>query len=466
MSTLDGWYVPGLDAAAVERWHTLVRGGVRVRSPILNADQLTHTIGALRAAREAALVTRSARDIAAALAGASELLLETATRDDALEALAALTGYSVPMVRTVIGRMAEDWRQPALQGLLDAELAGGGALDRFIARSGRPAHSMAVGPTFSVHIFSGNVPGVAITSIVRALLVRSAVLGKMASGEPLLAALFARAVERVDVALARCIAVLYWPGGGSPMEEAALAEADTVIVYGSGEAIRAVRGRAAPDARIIEHGPRYSIGLVGREVLARDDSAAGAAQAAALATALFDQQGCVSPHAIWVEGDAGAAGRFAGLLAAALESLAATLPRGALDAAAAVQVRSVRTGAEFRGLAGEDIEVLPASAEGAGWTVIREATDALRPSPLYRTITVHPIASLADAPALLAPWGARLHTVALAVAAERRAALAPAFARAGAGRITDFERMPWPSAAGHHDGRGPLTELVRWVDLE
>jgi hypothetical protein len=26
--------------------------------------------------------------------------------------------------------------------------------------------------------------------------------------------------------------------------------------------------------------------------------------------------------------------------------------------------------------------------------------------------------------------------------------------------------MPWLPVAGHHDGRGPLSELVRWVDLE
>jgi hypothetical protein len=56
--------------------------------------------------------------------------------------------------------------------------------------------------------------------------------------------------------------------------------------------------------------------------------------------------------------------------------------------------------------------------------------------------------------------------VAIAADTATIAALAQRFAAAGATRITTFERMPWPPMDGHHDGRGPLSELVRWVDLE
>jgi hypothetical protein len=44
--------------------------------------------------------------------------------------------------------------------------------------------------------------------------------------------------------------------------------------------------------------------------------------------------------------------------------------------------------------------------------------------------------------------------------------VADAFAAAGATRIVPLERMPWPSPDGHHDGNGPLKELVRVVDIE
>ena len=46
------------------------------------------------------------------------------------------------------------------------------------------------------------------------------------------------------------------------------------------------------------------------------------------------------------------------------------------------------------------------------------------------------------------------------------APLAEALARAGATRIAPFDAAPFPPAGWRHDGRGPLEELVRWVDLE
>lgn len=466
MSVLDGFHLPDLEPADVERWRTLDRDGVIVRTPILRPGVLSRMIAGLRAARAEALETRSAQEIAAVIDRTTELMLEPPTIGPVLDALPPVTGCSAPMARLVVEHMAEEWRRPALERLLDAELAGGRALDAFVERPGRRAPSLAVGPKLSFHLFSGNVPGVAVTSMVRALLVRSAVLGKTASGEPLLAPLFARTLARVDPAMARCIAVLYWPGGEDAMEKTALDEADVIIVYGSGETVRDIRRRAPDRSRIIEHGPRFSIGLVAREMLADPDTAGRVADAAATATALFDQQGCVSPHMIWVEGDPDAADRFARLLADALDRLSVTLPRGRIDAGSAAAVREIRTAAEFRAIGGEDVEVFPGPNAGTGWTVIREATAGFRPSPLFRTITVLPVERLEDAAPRIAPWGANLQTVAVAASRERVAGLAPGLARAGAMRVTDFERMPWPPADGHHDGSGALTELVRWVDLD
>ena len=466
MNVLDAFHLPDLEEADVESWRTLDRGGVIVRAPVLRAGALARMIARMRAARTLALESRTAQEIVAVIDRTTDLLLEEQTIGPLLDALPAVTGYSAAMARLVVERMAEDWRRPALERLLDAELAGGRALDAFVERPGRRAHSLAVGPPLTFHIFSGNVPGVAVTSMVRALLVRSAVLGKTASGEPLLAPLFARTLARMEPDMARCMAVLYWPGGADAIEDTALEEADAIIVYGSGETVRAIRRRAPERARVIEHGPRFSIGLVAREMMADGETAARVAEVAAVATAMFDQQGCVSPHMIWVEGDASAADRFARLLADALGRLAVTLPRGSIDPGSAAAVREARTAAEFRAIGGADVEVFTGPGAGTGWTVIREAAPEFRPSPLFRTISVQPLPRLEDAAACIVPWGASLQTVAVAASRERVVALAPGLARAGAMRVTDFERMPWPPADGHHDGSGALTELVRWVDLE
>ena len=44
--------------------------------------------------------------------------------------------------------------------------------------------------------------------------------------------------------------------------------------------------------------------------------------------------------------------------------------------------------------------------------------------------------------------------------------LAEAFCRAGATRVTSFEKAPWPPPWWHHDGASVLAGLIRWIDLE
>jgi hypothetical protein len=130
----------------------------------------------------------------------------------------------------------------------------------------------------------------------------------------------------------------------------------------------------------------------------------------------------------------------------------------------ALLVHDARTRAEFRAIAGHDMAVWHGA--GTAWTVIWDAGGSFEPSPLSRTLRVYPITTLEAAAGRLAPIGAFLQSVAIAADPATIAALAPRFAWAGATRVTDFDRLPWPPPDGHHDGRGPLRELVRWVDLE
>jgi hypothetical protein len=379
--------------------------------------------------------------------------------------VAAASGYAPAMVRHVLDRMQIDWRLPALERLLAAELDGGSALERFRTQPGRSVRSRAFGPELTLHIFAGNVPGVAVTALIRSLLVKSAVLGKTAIGEPVLAAVFARTLAEVDADLGACLGVTYWPGVDEELASAAMASADAIVVYGGVAAARSVRERAPGHARVIEHGPRFSIGLVGREALGNREAAERVAASIARAVAMFDQQGCVSPHAVWIEEGGTVAPRaMAELVARALDALDIELPSGLRSSREALLVHDARTRAEFRAIAGHDMAVWHGA--GTAWTVIWDAGGSFEPSPLSRTLRVYPITTLEAAAGRLAPIGAFLQSVAIAADPATIAALAPRFAWAGATRVTDFDRLPWPPPDGHHDGRGPLRELVRWVDLE
>lgn len=466
MTWLDAWHLPGLDAGGVREWTEWpLEGGLTLRTPVLDPATLARQIERLRSARERYLARRPVRDVVAVIDEAAARLqrMDDPRRALAERALPELTGYSPPMIRLILDRMLADWREESLAALLEAEFRDPLVLDGF--RPGPTATRIrAFGPELAFHVFAGNVPGVAVTSLVRSLIVKAATLGKTASGEPLLPALFARTIAEVDPELGACLAVTYWPGGSTELEEVAFRAADTVVVYGGAAAAEDVRRRVPAGTRLVVHGPRLSFGMIGRAAL-EEPAIERSAAAAAYAVATFDQQGCVSPHVLYVE-EGGEVGprAFAERLASALASVQDTLPRGRISPEEAATIHQLRGGSEFRRIAGADLALF----EGPGtlYTVIYDADPAFAPSCLNRVVWVKPLAELGDVVDAVQPFAALLQTAGVTGAGDRLDGLAERLGRIGISRVTDLERMPWPPPAWHHDGQGPLRELVRWTDLE
>ncbi len=442
---------------------TLDVGTLSCAYPAPAPDMLEATVRATRqAARD--LARRPVREIVEAIDSAAARLADPSDplHEEAVRLIPRATGYSAPMAALVLDRMTAGWRSGALLRLLQTELGDPAVLDGF-APAGHGRSTRAYGPGLSFHVFAGNVPGVAVTSMVRSLLVKSPMVGKLASGEPVLPVLFARALATVDPRLADALAVTYWPGGAEDAEWRMLEAADVVVIYGGDEVVDSFRARAPAHDRLVVHGPRLSVGLIAAPALTRDRGALARSVARAVAT--FDQHGCVSLHALWVEGPLDDEARaFARDLAGALGALERELPRGAISAGEASIIHQSRGIAEMRGHAGEGVQVF--AGEGTSWTVVYDPEPVFRASCLNRFIYVHPIEQLEDAVDLLAPMATRLQSVALACTDERHPGIAHALARVGATRITTFDRLPWPPMEWHHDGRGPLRELLRWVDLE
>ncbi|HYJ78511.1 MAG TPA: acyl-CoA reductase, partial [Longimicrobiaceae bacterium] len=427
---------------------------------------LREQVRALLEARERHLARRPVAEVVEAIDRVARRLLDPADelRATAERALPAVTQYSPAMVRRVLDSMAADWCAGPLRELLRSEFGDPRVLDGFHPSPRGHGRVAAFGPRLAAHVFSGNVPGVAVTSIVRSLLVKAATLGKTAVGEPLLAALFARGLAEEDPGLGACLAVTYWPGGDEELERAALEEAGAVVVYGGAEALAAVRARTPAAARFLGYGPKLSFGVVGRDCLT-EELAADAACAAALDAATFDQQGCVSPHLVYVEegGDVEPA-QWARLLAKEMEALERELPRGTLAPGESSAIRQLRAAAEFAEPAGG--AELHASREGTAWTVVFERDPTFEASCLNRVVRVKPVPALERIPGLVEPYGAVLQTVGVTASPAATTELALALGRLGASRIVPLGRMAWPPPHWHHDGRPPLRDLVRWCDLE
>jgi hypothetical protein len=373
--------------------------------------------------------------------------------------------------------MAADWRSARLFALLDAEMEGGAALDAFVA-AGPRRRSRALAPALSVHVCAGTVPGVSVTSLVRALLTKSAVLLKPGKGDEVLPVLFCHALGEADPEIAKAVAVVYWRGGSQePLERLALREADLLVVYGGEDTIAQVRASARGTTPVVAYPHRLGIAVLGdggaepageRGVESEEDASSSTlertAGTAARTLALFDQRGCVSPQLFFVLGSQERAAEFAAALAEALAGLERELPGGSLTTG---EVSALH---QFRGTA--ELESGPAgvrvwSGGMAAWTVVLSSQPDIDLSCPGRIARITPVSSVHELLSSVAPFRRHLQTVGFAGLDQAQLEmLAEGLARMGSARVAPLEAAPWPPPWWHHDGMGPLTALVRWTDVE
>ena len=79
---------------------------------------------------------------------------------------------------------------------------------------------------------------------------------------------------------------------------------------------------------------------------------------------------------------------------------------------------------------------------------------------------MRPLEDAAALPDLLRPSGRHLQSVGHAGLGGRLPAIAADLGRVGASRVVPLERLSFPAPWWLHDGRGPLRELVRWLEVE
>ena len=453
MTEINGYHLPSFEAERHREWLDLEFDDLRVRVPILSANDLTIVCETISRNRKSFLAQTSVSEIVQHIDAAAALLQTDLPRVVML--ISRVTGYSTEVVQETMEHMLRDWRAPALNEMLRAELGDIRALDEPVRDPNTDGKTIAAfGFPLALHVFAGNVPGVAVTSLIRSLLVKSATIGKTASGEPLLPVLFAEALHKVSSQLASCLAITYWESGNEDLERIALQAADACVVYGGGEAVESIARKFAPDKRLVVHGPRYSFGIV-------NDISATTAASVARAVAAFDQQGCVSPHVVYVTGEKSRAGKFAADVAREMETIAGTLPRGRLTPEEAVAINELRTEAEF---SSGDVELF--GNEDAPYSVIFEADPGFRVSCLNRVLFIKPIATARDVATRL-PGSRLVQSVALEGFGDKeKAELVRTLGQSGVSRITTFDRLPWPPMHWHHDGSSPLRELIWWLDIE
>jgi len=462
-------YLPGLSAEQVQ-WQTLTFGAgaeqIEVSVPQLTPAQLTALAAHVREAGRQQLKRMPVSQIIAAIDRAVTRLLDASDpyRIEAERLLPLVSSFDAEMVRLGLNAYLKTFRAPQLQRFVAEDFANPKLLDEFQPRP-KGGMARALGPELLVHVWAGNVPGLPLWSLVCGLLVKAPGIGKVASAEPVFAALFARLLAEVEPQLADCLAVLWFKGGDTVSETSLFGEADAVLAYGGNDTLSQLRQQVPIGTRFLPHGHKLSLGLVSAAAL-DVGHAPVTARAAALDVVRYEQQGCYSPHVFYVaRGGRVTPREFAQALAGELAALQHKFARRTLSLEEAASVAGWRERQELKGFAQAGVELIGDAT--APWCVAyAEAANALQPCALNRTVQVQAVDRLDDAMPLVAAQREILQTVGLAAAPHELYALAEALGQAGATRICALGAMTAPEAGWHHDGRFSLLDLVRMVELE
>ena len=436
----------------------------------LSAAMVGEACQTLKRNREHYLTHRSTHGLGTVLTDLAQNWLspEYSFRKLALERGPAATGFSAPTLARGLDSFFKQLTPEACHALLEQDLGHARRLDEMVsADAERKSHraSLATAPDLLVHIAAGNLPNPTLSAMVLGVLVRSAQFVKCASGTSFLPRLFAHSLYEVQPKLGACLEVAEWRGGNADLEKALFDEAACVTATGSDETLAAIRQRLPAKARFLAYGHRVSFAYVTGGMLHGPNVRKTASHAAA-DVAAWNQQGCLSPHVIYVEhGGVVPPDKFAELLAEELERREETEPRGELPVEAAAAIASRRAFYEVRAAHSPDT-LHWCSRNSTAWTVVYEADPRFQLSCLNRFIYVKGVKDLTEALQNAESVRGHVSTVGLAAPEDREPALATELARWGAARVCRLGQMQEPPLAWRHDGRPPLGDLVTWTDWE
>jgi len=376
-------------------------------------------------------------------------------RRDLEEQLPSATGFTRPLVEEGLRRALETWSSDALRELAVREL---GPLDSLDAGSDRRASGFET----TAVVLAGSIPMPTLLALIAPLALRSPVIAKAASRDPVTPLLVARSIAETDVELGRCLRIASFDAADEDCTRALL-EADCICATGSDATIAAVQSRARPPRRLVVDGHRISLAAV----VPPDSPERRSDLAERIATdvALWDQLGCLSPIAVFcVCPQPERAAVLGEEIARALANAEKSWPRGSIEASAAHSIAQQRAEAELRRAAGRSVEIH--ASDSTAWTVIVEDGPELRPAPLHRFIRVAPVPDPEHLIDAVGPLRTHLAAVAIEGFCAQTAGVARALAELGASRICAPGSLQSPPIDWRHGGRGVLAPLARFADIE
>jgi hypothetical protein len=344
---------------------------------------------------------------------------------------------------------------PYLEGWVPTEL-----------NDGRTIQVRAVGSR-AAHVIAGNVPAVAVQTLLRSAITRSDSIIKLPSNDPLTMGAIARTM--IDIApnhpLTRHLTVAYWKGGDEAVEQKIYQprHIEKLIAWGGLASVKHIAKYIQPGIDLITLDPKSSITLIGAEALVDDATMHAVAQRAAADMGSLDQEACSSARVIFLESGTDADGiakanRFGERLFEAVQQLPKSVSGGPnkFDPTLKSEIQSILRQRSFYRVITE-----PERIEKTGAVIVSQLGEKVDFVQLLsgRVSNIIPIDDMNDA---LQYFNTSTQTVGV-FPETLLGKLRDHAAIMGAQRIVSLGYAQRASMAGPHDGLELERRMCRWV---
>lgn len=369
-------------------------------------------------------------------------------RRAACRQVAERTGYAAAAVETAFDRLFSPLHAEAIEAAIASELGSLDVLDAFVERGSGRVRALPIGRVCVVS--SRTTIGVALMPAIFAMCAGCDVLVK--DREDRLVALFFQTLCEVQPELTRRIAAAAWRGSDDAVD---LSHFDAVVAFGSTDTLTTIARSLPLRTRFIPYGSAMSAGYVGAADLGTEAHAGTLARSASRDALLYDGEGCMSLHVLFVEsGGRISPDAFAELLRDAFAKTARRYPASlqpAVSARTALRRDDVMLGAVCgHFFSDEHASYLLFAAEN------RDSPPLLAP----RAMTLVPVQKPHDAAEYLHRHGLAPEVLAVSGAGRDYTEFAVS---CGAARVTSFGAMQAPPVGSPHGGRPRIAEFVRWI---
>lgn len=306
-----------------------------------------------------------------------------------------------------------------------------------------------------MHIGAGNTLGLSAFSVIEGLLTGNINILKLPENESGLSSMLLMRLIEIEPRLKPYIYVLDVSSKETDVINQLIEIANAVVVWGSDEAIRAIRQLAPPSLSIIEWGHRLSFAYFAKQADDAEDL-----EGLARDICLTDQLYCSSPQCVFYEtDDINELNDFADRLAKYIEAVAEQYPATARPINIQAQITWAHELIRLEEVLEEKRLI---TNEKKQFSVMVDYNTELKASPLFRNIWAMPIKRDKLLGLLLEHKG-YLQTVGLSCNNNDVDELSNIFYAAGINRITPCGGMSENYNGEPHDGSYALRRYVRRV---